>query len=719
MEYINVPTLYKQFCKNIKKKPYQLLGLMKSLTLSNKLYENFYNSSTDLYLTKTFKEPNETQYPKLKSHNYLSLQKQLKTFSHQKQKKLVLKLKNKPPNSAKINKKPVISTEKINNKNVNFFICENDYGQRHYKKYFRNDFSTVNFYNLKKLNCCKTKTNFHNKGKLKTVKSEERFSLKINKDEQKENIEIKQDMFLLLDSIFPLKKNYKDLKYNETEIFGFKNDYYNYLKDELTDFINKEKELNQNSFLYKLYDTSYGKVDLYLKSAKIEIIEKINNSKQIIKTIDIPFQFMSLLYLSHPEQTEHIIFNILKYEKIFGSKEKNLEIFKKILDITTFINDSIKLNSTPKNYERYFAVVGYLEQIQGFSDAIRYNCLIADFEKNINKVIVENIGDNMTKKNKKLFNSNITSYNLNLVSNNNNKYIVKLSMPEIVLIFKDYQTQLNHYINKELFIFIYQNNYMDWDFYLLHYLFSLKNFRKFVGSALSIRYNKKIIHNSFLLSPSSLKTKIHSNKINTFNKSHRVLSNKNIKEINKNIVQKNDITKNKKYILSSSFVKSNIYTENDCEFNFLYDCNESYNLYKFKSYILYVYRININHPIVYEFNFNYQQSRVLYYKSMFEDLETFLKRLITVTKDHINLEYSYFDSFIKMTNKEIFLYFKDLAEHSNEDSVKEEQLQINFNSIIYKIIFPHFDCVTLSKNLEDKIIETHVDINMEYLDELI
>ena len=203
---------------------------MKTLTLSNRLYENFYNSSTELYLTKTFKEPNETEYPKLKSHNYLSLQKQLGTFSHQKRTKTALKIKNKNSNSVKVNIKPIMTTEKKENKNVNFFICENDYVRRKYKKYFRNDFSSVNFCNLKKLSGYKTATNFYNQSKVKSIKSNDRYSLKTNKEDQKENIEIKQDMFLLLDSIFPLDENYLNLKYNENEIFGFKDEYYNYLK---------------------------------------------------------------------------------------------------------------------------------------------------------------------------------------------------------------------------------------------------------------------------------------------------------------------------------------------------------------------------------------------------------------------------------------------------------------------------------------------------------
>ena len=80
---MNVHTLYSGFKKNIHKKPYQIIGTMKSLVLSTDSYSNFYSSATNLFHKKTFKLPNETHYPILKKSQskYISLKNKLNTFS--------------------------------------------------------------------------------------------------------------------------------------------------------------------------------------------------------------------------------------------------------------------------------------------------------------------------------------------------------------------------------------------------------------------------------------------------------------------------------------------------------------------------------------------------------------------------------------------------------------------------------------------------------------
>ena len=50
-------------------------------------------------------------------------------------------------------------------------------------------------------------------------------------------------------------------------------------------------------------------------------------------------------------------------------------------------------------------------------------------------------------------------------------------MTEISLLYKDYEKQLNHYISNELFIYLYQNYFVYWDHYVLHYLFYKKKFQ--------------------------------------------------------------------------------------------------------------------------------------------------------------------------------------------------------------------------------------------------
>ena len=77
MEKINVHTLYSGFKKNIHKKPYQIIGTMKSLALSTDDYSNFYSSATNLFHKKDEKQLSE-MVVKLTNEQFLNVTKHLK-----------------------------------------------------------------------------------------------------------------------------------------------------------------------------------------------------------------------------------------------------------------------------------------------------------------------------------------------------------------------------------------------------------------------------------------------------------------------------------------------------------------------------------------------------------------------------------------------------------------------------------------------------------------
>ena len=84
-------------------------------------------------------------------------------------------------------------------------------------------------------------------------------NININDDIFKENLSIKnsekkvKDFFMLLDSIFFEKNYYKNLYYWEKEIYNHKEDYYDYLKDIIIYYINKEKDFSMNSEFHKIF----------------------------------------------------------------------------------------------------------------------------------------------------------------------------------------------------------------------------------------------------------------------------------------------------------------------------------------------------------------------------------------------------------------------------------------------------------------------------------
>ena len=706
MEKYKLNYLYTEMMKNIKKRPYQLLRGTKTLALSSPKYHSFYKSNNDSTQTKTFKLPNETEYPKLKKSKYISLTKRINTFSFNSK----INLKKAPiiePKSAKTSVKRVLAETFKKKKNINFFIGEN---------YYKRNFNFPKYDNYTLLNNINNINDYdydYQHNNLYSIRNSEKRV---------------KDFFILLNSIFYDEDyNYNNLKYNEKEIFGHKEEYLNYIKDELNYFLKKEKELHIKADLFQLFNQKkYGAIELYLKSARFEVfeIDSNKNKKEKIIAINIPFNLMCLIYLFNGEQIDYLILILLKRFGVVQigeipekdktiSNEAKKKIFLEILDMIKFEGDNIKFNFDLKSYERYYSKLKFLEKIKDITDVLKYNTFLSLFFKDHNKIkIIDNTNNNIYNtpnyktKNKINFDTNINKYTLFLISVQK-KYKIQFYLPEIELIFKDYKKQINHFIDKELFIYLYQNNFMFWDYYVLHYLFSYKNFRKFMNEILSIRNKsaKIIVKNNYFLSKVKLNTDFNDNNQNIFEN---------------NIIIPNKI--NKYYLLNSYLYEINI-NENCYEFIFLFSNNINTSIYKLKSYILYVFVTNINKPIIYEFNFNYQHMKILYYISLFENLTEFLKRLLYIKNNTIYLDYSYFDSFTNMSNQEIYIYFKDVHKMNEENKLNikdDNQNQNNINSLTIRLCKPFIEAIDFHFiKGNNKIVQSSIKLKNEFINELI
>jgi hypothetical protein len=409
------------------------------------------------------------------------------------------------------------------------------------------------------------------------------------------------------------------------------------------------------------------------------------------------------------------------------------QLFIQILSKVKYENNEIKFHFIKKDYERYYAQILFLEKIQSVSETIRYNYLLSDFEKkpgiikiheNGNKIINNSL--NYINQNKIILYNNINSYELLLISSETNKYKIKFHMPEVSLLYNDYEKQLNHYISNELFIYLYQNNFVDWDFYVLHYLYSKKNFRTFIGKVLSIKNN----FNKFLSKRiiNLVENKIEFNSIGFDSKKN---NNENICLSSYRGPSSSINNSYKKYNLPNLYSPKININENDFEFKFAI-LNKNINdgksitfnnidICKFKSYSLYAFINNINKPNIYEFNFNFKQMRILYYKSQYDHFDLFFKRLIFVKDDAIYFDYSYFDSFSFMTNKEISDYFYKLNESNKEKEEIKEEDNSKINSIILKIRDPHIEILSHDKTEKEsfKSIQYHVELDKHFLEILL
>ncbi len=71
------------------------------------------------------------------------------------------------------------------------------------------------------------------------------------------------------------------------------------------------------------------------------------------------------------------------------------------------------------------------------------------------------------------------------------KYTYKLIIKTPNVIVKISNLTINKFIDLGLFLFILKRNFLNWDFYIIHYLFSFKSFRYIIKTFLS-KDKKKI-----------------------------------------------------------------------------------------------------------------------------------------------------------------------------------------------------------------------------------
>ena len=705
----------------------KILAKTKDLTLSSEKYNKYLES---------FSETSNDKYYETRVDHFLPAVAPLKINKKRSRKTLTPKMNKKLLNTFctnVINKKnnKNSSNKTLYNKNINFFICDFDYANKEGKKNDIKDSEQNDKYKF-----CLTQENFMKyRKKIKNLytnkrKEKDRINIKIINDKANSS---KKQIFLLLDSVFSTEKkdenktNDKDDIYNEKEIFGYKEDYLDYLKNEFSCLIKKQKEINMNSKIsYNYNNKIYGKIIMELNSAKIEVYDKINNS--LSTTINIPFNLLCIFYLSTVKQLAHIILNIFKNDFFLKNEKLSNEDIKKIfenivINQISYKNNNLIFNNNFEDRDKNNILSDYINyRNMKFRTNVRFNILALNRKEDaMNKINFDNCSfnsfknlnfnfdanNNINNRNiegmKNLFDSNINIINLSWITLDKN-YLIKITMPHISIKIPNYKKQINQFINKEIFVYLYKNNFKNWNFYISHYLFSLKKFRVCINNILSYytlfnhlkRENKNKNEKNFFLD----KTEIESYKSNIKYNIEKDADNSFIYEV---------------YYLSNSKNEQYENSLNDNEYIFFVSDDEYIHLYKMKSYVLFAYSCNeLKNPKIHYFDFSFYQMKILFYKSNYENLGKFLKRLIKINKElkKIYLDYNYFNSFKLMNNKEIDYHFKEayLLENINKNNLiinttNNNTINNNDNSkkimekdFILKVSNPKFISVSIKKN---------------------
>ena len=580
--------------------------------------------------------------------------------------------------------KKIIKNRHLNNKKIEQFFISGLNDEKSNKKIEINkdnielnkkSFSELN----KKFNFPKTHKNIFKKN----------FSILNNIKQPKKEKQI----YFLIDSIFSEKKNESketNIKYDESEIFGYKEKYLTYLKNELSLIHKGKKELDKESIIsYEYENKIYGKILLELNSVNILVINK--ESKKEICSMNIPFNLACLFYLSNIRELAYIAFGLFLNENF---EEINIDLLSKELKEMVsnqifFENNNLKYKYDIDDEDKKIISDDYINRKhlknrdnikynflslyskkKAFKQIIFENCTFYD-NNNINANSKDNIfcHSNNRETSKILFDTNINIINFSWISFKNN-YNIKITMPKILIKIPKFKKELSHFIHREVFVYLLMNNFINFNYVIIHYLFSLKKFRAKMYKALS--YN-------------------HLNKLYPFFS---------------NII--NNETYNTKNLIKEIYHVTNVRFEefenslNDNEYIFYVSDEDKFHLYKMKSYILYIYSLSslegTQNSKIFFFNFSFYQMKVLFYKSKYDNLLQFIQRLIKynhLTKK-IFFDYNFFSSFKYMNPIQIDNYFKESSLNIKEND-KDNNNEMTQNNFILKLVEPKFISVSLNK----------------------
>ena len=497
---------------------------------------------------------------------------------------------------------------------------------------------------------------------------------------------VEQDkLFILRNNIF-YDELYSNLEYDESEIFH-KVSFYNKYIENYIENLKKNKTENLTTFVKRNYydinnfdlieDENTSVSSIMFKSMKIEFINQTEPSKEII-SYEIPFTYLPVFYYNNMKNLKYVLLAVFKFSKDFDNISfENEEMYNLIKNSDQY--DFFHRKKTQKHEEDE-------EEIINFNTVCNASIKKLIFRKKKTKI---KISDNNFLKTTNLlklakYENKYTFYNFIWVTPKYT-YKVVVKTPEInVRINKLY---FSKYIDIELLYFLLKRDFLNWDFFIVHYLFSFKSFRWIVKTYLSKNKSKNL----------QLKYNPEKHGYIRFERTG----------LNLNIFLTNE--------------KSLSITKNNHHYMFLYTNEELKNYLKIlHSYSALVSNDAINTKNEFCFSFNFSQMIILNKISKIQELSDFINKLLYTQNSYIFLQFNFFIHFdnkfyIEKSNvpekkrKSVESGRKSsslLSRHSlSPDPITPKNKIIDNSKFIINITYPHIETVEYlnNKNLPEGI----------------
>jgi len=463
-------------------------------------------------------------------------------------------------------------------------------------------------------------------------------------------------------------KYYSDLIYDENLIFYY--DFSKYLDDKINDYKNNCIENLKDKMESNFQDINQKDIKITLNGMKVIFMPLNKNNKEI--TLNLPLIYSLLFYYKGIDFFLRILLSIIHFDsnnfqdlsinydeintfiktkifnnKIGGNKNSNennnseikikrrhrrsLSVMKKDDKEVLFIKSRLIRKMT-----RYVPIL----KKSNHRSKVKINSPIKEhtyFKKPKGKIPFH------SNKNEKVFyNSYVFIWETPKVT-----YKVILEMPKITFKYQDIPKNIIIFCHRNMMLFLLKNNFINWDFYLMNYLFSIKCFRKLILKYLSFN----IINRNL-----SARTE------ETFDLDSLIYEKNTSPRQNKLYLYLLD---DDNIIFDSFYNKFQLFNEKSEAMHFFYTNDSNVNfLIALHSYQIIVDCEKVNQNFLYEFFLNFKQMRFLDEIKRYEPLETFLLKIIKTDteKGTLSLDLSTFEDFqpkiLNYIKKEVIIPYK-------------------------------------------------------------
>ena len=727
-------------------------------------YIQNYSKTTERY---TFKSPGISDYPlfKKKSCMLIPVKRTKINFYEDKTKDKAIKSKNIiiiSPNESLYRKKLLfninhidISKKLLKNKLYRLYLNKNIHEMERYNSLFLDFFhkwtkdqinphflenSKINFSSRDYIDCDNSKNNNNN---IKDIKNEKFSDLKyddnkiFNEDYNKfikEKIEYIKNNSIentqqKIESVF----NDSNGKEIELKLESVKIIFKPVTKDKIKkirshNITNQKDDENENNIviyipLYYAFLICYKKFELFKKI----LISSINFSNDF-ETISFNDKLISSALR---EYTSH---NVIETPKMNQKKEYAYDSKKNVkfqtMNITPKKNLPFRKLAT-KNYINFNSTFGDKKPNMGSTFSMLRTSFLEKNEKikkeeiiHLNKNRFRNsfynthyLSDkNTTPNNNQLHNKGTISNNYNeyifLWETNSKTFIVTAQMPTIYFKYKSLRSEIVAFCDKNLFLYIYKNNFINWDFYVLNFLFSIKVFRKIILNNYSL--NKKFNYNE-IYSKTLDNERINLKKKKKLKENKLTIDIKDVKRfdiLNESII----INKNKNKIY-------NILNEKNESYLFFYtDNNYTNSIVKMYSYLIVIDYEKLNPKIKWKYYLDFKQMNQLNEITKYESLETFLPKIIKTDFQNglLSMDFSLFNEF----NIEVLGYEKKniIMKQSRNKPIGQTNTINNIpqsKELCIDIQYPYIEVIKAVKNNNNIIFNTNkVDLDINFLQKI-